>query len=297
MKTLFVINPTSGRLRRDGTIIQQVEKFSKEWREENDIAYTKSPKHATQLATQAVADGYHQIVAVGGDGTLNEIAHVLVGSDITLGIIPCGSGNGLARSLQIPLDISSALRLLAKDSCRIIDTGVANGIPFLNVMGLGFDAHISQLFNRLIKRGFGSYLKLGIRTYFKYRAEDYLIRSNGDGENVTAFLIAIANSPQYGNNASIAPTAELDDGLLDLVVVPPVGLPKTLILAGRLFTGTITGSKSIDHRQSESFEIETSRPTIFHADGEVFNCENVVRIDTRPKSLTVRSPNLALSSL
>ncbi len=184
-----------------------------------DVRYTRSAGHATLLAREAVEKGYYGILACGGDGTVNEVARGICGSDVAMGVIPLGSGNGLARHLGVPMTIPGAMKVIAEDRVLRADYATANDRPFFCTFGVGFDAEVTEKFNNRPGRGFNNYIRTVMEEYFKYKAETYTIIA--DGLNITerALLVAVCNASQYGNNAYIAPQASIKDGLLDITVI------------------------------------------------------------------------------
>jgi diacylglycerol kinase (ATP) len=228
-------------------------------------------------------------VAVGGDGTLNEVAQALVHHDAVLGLIPCGSGNGLGRHLGIPGPGRGAFRTLLHGQAREIDTGLANGLPFFNAMGIGFDAEISFRFNQLTRRGLAAYVRTALGTFFSSKSQPFVIR-NGSSLATRAFLITVANSDQYGNDAMIAPGASVDDGSLDLIAIESVDFFNALPLAVRLFTNTIDGSPSVRHLRGGHFVIERTAPGRLHTDGETHDTAADVEVTVLPRSLKIMAP-------
>ena len=292
MKTRFIFNPHSGRNRRNPWLVPAIRAFIAEHRLDADLVSTAAPGHATQLAREAVAGGCARIVAVGGDGTMNEVAQTLIGSPAALALVPCGSGNGLALHLGIPTAPRRALALLSDPRSRIaaIDTGIADGHPFCNVMGLGFDAEISHRFNRLARRGLPAYALTGYAAFRGHRAEHCVIHGAGRSEELPVFVITVANSDQYGNHALIAPGARVDDGLLDLVAVRPVGFLGALPLVARLFLGRLSDSAGVLRLCDRHFIIERPAPGFIHTDGETHPTGTRVEVTVRPLSLRVLVP-------
>ncbi|HEY9250313.1 MAG TPA: diacylglycerol kinase family protein, partial [Rariglobus sp.] len=228
-----------------------------------------------------------------GDGTLNEVAAGLVGTDAVFGLIPCGSGNGLGRHLGIPGPGKGAFRTLIEGRVRVIDTGEVNGIPFFNAMGLGFDAEIADRFNQLARRGLPSYVRTTIGTLFRYRPETCLIRNGVASLKTTAFLLTIANSDQYGNDCFIAPGATVDDGQLDLTVITRANAFNAAPLAARLFLKKIDGSGSVARLRGAHFTIERTAPGLIHTDGETHRAAATLEITVRPRSLRIMVPSIA----
>jgi YegS/Rv2252/BmrU family lipid kinase len=287
----FIFNPRSGHNARNPWLLEYTRGFIARHRLDAELVATERPRHATELASRAVDDGCRLVVAIGGDGTMNEVASALVGTEAALGLVPCGSGNGLGRHLGIPGPGKGAFRALLDGHTRMIDTGLAAGHPFFNAMGLGFDAEISARFNALGSRGLQAYASTTLRTLLGYRPQHYTVRTDGSLPLSTqAFLIAIANSDQYGNDCYIAPSARVDDGLLDLTLVRRLTFFNALPLAERLFTKRIDGSPSVIRLRSPRFVIERSAPGPIHTDGEVLDCGREVEVLVRPASLRVAVP-------
>lgn len=287
----FIFNPRSGHNARNPWLLERARAFVDEHRLDADVVATERPRHATELALHALDAGCRVVVAIGGDGTMNEVACALVGTDAALGLVPCGSGNGLGRHLGIPGPGKGAFRALLDGHTRRIDTGLADGHPFFNAMGLGFDAEISARFNALSTRGLPAYARTTLKALLGYRRDHYVIRADGGSALRTpAFLVAVANSDQYGNDCYIAPRARIDDGLLDLTLVRRLTCFNVLPLAERLFTQRIDGSPSVVRLRAARYLIERPAPGLLHTDGEVRECGPVVEVAVRPASLRIVIP-------
>jgi len=287
MKLLFVINPRSGRKRRTSAILGLLRDFVSRRRLEADFVTTDGPGHATEIARESIASGCLRIVAVGGDGTVNEVAQALIHTPASMGLVPCGSGNGLALHLGLPTTLSAALDLAAGTSGRVaaLDTGTANGLPFVNVMGMGLDADVSRRFNGLARRGLPAYARTAIAAFLNRRAQRCRITVGGHRETLDTILISVANSDQYGNNARIAPRARVDDGVLDLVAVAPTGILGGAALGARLFLGSIDSAQGVRRFRGTRFLIERPTAGIIHTDGETHETGAVVEVVARPRSL------------
>lgn len=290
VKTRFIFNPRSGHNARNPHLLERARGFIAEHHLDASVVLTEHPRHATTLARRAIDDGCGLIVAIGGDGTLNETAAALVGTHSALGLIPCGSGNGLGRHLGIPGPGRGAFRTLLTGRIRAIDTGLVNGHPFFNAMGVGFDADLSARFNRLQHRGLAAYASTTCRMMFGYRPEIYTIRNGTAHLNTRAFIVAVANSDQYGNDCFIAPGAEVDDGQLDLTVLNPATLLHALPLLPRLFSKSIGASRSVTRLRGDHFVIERAAPGLVHTDGETHETASALDITVRPRSLNVLVP-------
>jgi YegS/Rv2252/BmrU family lipid kinase len=273
-------------------MVPLIRDFISRQRLDAELAVTTGPGHATELARSAVAAGCARIVSVGGDGTMNEVAQALVHSPAALALVPCGSGNGLARHLGIPLSPLPALALAADVGARIavIDTGAANQRPFFNAMGLGFDAEIAHRFSQLTGRGLAGYVGTGFRAFFGRRNERCQLTTGDQHLTMDVLLLAVANSDQYGSGAIIAPGARVDDGLLDLVAVAPLGVARAAVLAVRLFRGTVDHDAGVRHLRGARFVIERPAPGLIHTDGECHAEAARVEVAVQPASLRVVTP-------
>lgn len=294
MKTRFIFNPTSGRNRKRPRLAGMLRSFITSRSLDAEVMTTEGPGHATELAREAALSGCQQVVAVGGDGTMNEVAQALLHTPAALALVPCGSGNGLALHLGLPTGLADALDLIARTGTagRIasLDTGTANGRPFFNAMGLGLDADVSRRFNTLAKRGLPAYARTALAAFRDLCTERVTISTAGDRDTLDILLVAVANSDQYGNNARIAPGARVDDGALDLIAVRPVGLFGAAALATRLFTGRFDQSPDVRRMRGERFLIERLKPGLIHTDGETHDTTATVEVVVRPRSLRVLVP-------
>jgi len=280
-------NPKSGNASRNARNRQAAERFFRERRIQADFVETAGPNHATALAAQAVNDGCPIIVAMGGDGTMNEVARAVTHSDAVLGLIPCGSGNGLGRHLGLQGSVLQSLHALVSGRVREIDTGTADQHPFFNVTGIGYDADLSVRFNSLTDRGFWPYLRTSINLWRKYRPSRYVIHEGQQTHEFTALMVAVANSDQYGYNCFIAPGAKVDDGLLNLTVVRPVGALGFTALAYRMRRGSTAKSPAITLLTSDRFTIERPQPGYLHTDGEVHEAPARIDVAVQPRSLRI----------
>lgn len=285
LKTRFIVNLRSGRATR---ALPAVERFAR--KRGAAVVLTERPQHASDLARRALAEGCELIVAVGGDGTMNEVASMLVHTGATLGLVPCGSGDGLGRHLRIHGPVARALHILEFGRPRVIDSGLADGRPFFTVAGVGFEAEIAQRFNQLQRRGFFRYVTTSAAVLRRWEPQDFTIRQDSRRERVQAFTVAVANSDQYGNDAIVAPGARVDDALIDLSVIPPVSLWNGLPLLFRLFHGTVHRARGASLRQGSQFAIERAQPGLLHTDGEVREAGCTVEFSVRPASLRVMCP-------
>ncbi|HEY1848810.1 MAG TPA: diacylglycerol kinase family protein [Opitutaceae bacterium] len=292
MRIRFIFNPKSGRPRKTGPLLPMLRSYVAARRVDGDIVCTEGPGHATEIARDAVAAGCPRIIAVGGDGTVNEVAQALIRSPAAMGLVPCGSGNGLALHLGLPRSLAGALDLAAGDSGRVaeVDTAAANGLPFVNAMGFGLDADVARRFNQLTSRGLPAYTRTALAAFFGRRTEKCEVTVGHSREVFEALLVAVANSDQYGNNARIAPNARVDDGILDLVAVGPVNLLSAIPLAARLFLGTFDKSPRVRRLKGARFLIERPAAGLIHTDGETHMAGACIEIVVRPRSLRLVVP-------
>jgi len=293
MKIRFILNPVSGRNSRTVRLLPLLRDFIRERSLDAELHVTEGPGHAVELARAAVQSGCQLVVAIGGDGTLNEVAQALIHTPAALALVPCGSGNGLALHLGIPLTPLAALELVTASSGRIaaIDTGSVNGRPFFNAMGLGLDADVSQRFNHLTTRGLPAYASTAFAAFNQRRSERCKITVGERCETLDILLIAIANSDQYGNHAFIAPGARVDDGQLDLIAIRPVNHLTAAVLGSRLFLGNIDQSPSILRLRGSRFIIERPAPGLVHTDGETHEAAALIEVCVHPQSLRIVVPS------
>ncbi len=285
-KALFIINPISGGKAKDG-IPGLIEKDIDTAVFDFSIAFTEGAEHAMQMATGAVRDQYDLVVAVGGDGTINEVASSLVNTAVTLGVIPCGSGNGLSRFLGIPMDVEKAIANLNTGRTEIIDTATANDQHFFNMAGFGFDAHIAEVFSKQKTRGFFTYAKSAFSEIINYKPSTYQFTVDGEKYERSAFMLSLANSSQYGNNAHVSPKASVQDGLLDVCVIKPFSIWRFPEMAMRMFTKTTDKSKFVEIIKGKHIRVSQLQPGPMHLDGEPFIITEDVEIKVVPRSLKI----------
>lgn len=283
---LFIINPISGGKEKKG-----FPDIAKRYLDSSifnaQYKFTTHARHAYELATEAVVNKIDVVVAVGGDGTINEVASALEGTECLMGIIPCGSGNGLARSLNIPLDNKKAVEALNKLDVEVIDTGVLDNWKFFNMSGVGFDAQISHKFAKMVSRGLKGYIKTTFKEIVNYKPQLYKINIDGKEIERSAFMISIANSSQYGNNAHISPQASLKDGLLDVCIVKPFPLYHFPVMGYHLFSRTSNKSRYIEIIKGRKIRIQTDKPNIVHIDGEPREISGEISVAIKPLSLSI----------
>jgi YegS/Rv2252/BmrU family lipid kinase len=259
-----------------------------------DLIETRAAGHARELAAEAVAAGCDLVLAAGGDGTANEVAWGLLHSRTALGLVPVGSGNGLARTLRIPLDPRAAVRVLKDGATRAMDVGLWNDRPFLNVAGAGLDAVVGEDFHANGKaggrRGVLTYVRLSLARAFGYEAETWTLTTDAGAFEGRALIVAFVNGRQYGGGAIVAPRARLDDGKLDIVVFED--MPRaTLIVGGpRLFLGTVDRFRYYRHLSAASGTLRATRPFIHHRDGEPEPEAETASVRLAPGALRILVP-------
>lgn len=285
-KILFVINPISGG-KSKYNFPDKIDKYLDKSKFDAECVFTEYNGHGSILAAEAIKNGIEILVAVGGDGTINEVATEVDGTDKLMGIIPFGSGNGLARSLGIPLKEVQAIKRINKLHISKIDTGTFNGRKFFNMAGIGFDAQISARFAENVKRGLRNYIKIAFSEVSNYRSQNYHLQIDGKEYEYKAFMISIANSSQYGNNAHISPFASLNDGLLDICILRPFPLYKFPALALRMFRRNTHKSNYLEIIQGSEIIIRREREAAVHLDGDPFNMGTELSIGINPKSLNI----------
>lgn len=288
-KAMLVINPVAGTRSKKG-----VEAYVKARLDEAQIALTTlettAGGDAARFAAQAAREGYEMVISAGGDGTVNEIAGALSHTDTALGILPLGSGNGLARSLNIPQDVGEAMKIISDGNLLRADRGLANGNPFYCTFGIGFDAAVSEKFARTKRRGKMTYIRNVIQEFLKYQSQPYAISIGGQVVTEQAFLVAVCNAPQYGNNAYIAPQAKLDDGLLDITVIHSGSPISTMLLGVDLLAGSLDKNTHIDTFRVSSATITRLEPGAAHIDGDPLTMGKAINIQCEPGVLKVYAP-------
>ncbi|WP_313262018.1 diacylglycerol kinase family lipid kinase [Sphingobacterium sp.] len=285
-RILFVINPVSGGKKKT-TFNKQVLEVLDLNRFDPTFKITNHANHAYELAKSAIDEQYDAVIAVGGDGTINEIGTALVGSDIPLGIVPEGSGNGLALYLGIPMNESAALRRINRFESVDIDCGKIGDRCFFNIAGIGFDASVSDRFASETFRGPVGYLRTIINVISKYKPKKYTLNIDGKVYEREAFMISVANSPQYGNNAYIAPNASINDGLLDVCIVHKFPLYTLPMMIFHLFNKTADQSEYVEIIPGKKICIEQEGKAPLHLDGEPMDLGNKIDIEVQGNALKI----------
>ncbi len=286
-KIIFVVNPISGTQNKQN-ILKLLPKHLDADKFEWAVVNTEYAGHAAKMAREAAHNGADIVVAIGGDGTVNEVARSLTHTQTALGIIPCGSGNGLARHLQIPMEPLGAIRILNECVVHEVDYGLINQIPFFCTCGVGFDAFVSSKFADSGKRGMLTYLENTLREGLKYKPDTYEIVVDEDKhQTYKAFLIACANASQYGNNVYIAPAASMSDGLMDVTIMEPFTMLEAPQIAIQLFTKTITNNSRIKTLRCKKLRINREIPGVIHFDGDPVITGKDIEVELIEKGLKV----------
>lgn len=286
-KVVFIVNPKAGVKKKIDVPQLIADNFSKEipseiliWKDKNDFE---------KIRERIFAGNFTIAVAVGGDGTVNEVAKTVNHTNVALGVIPFGSGNGLARSIGVPMNAIEAIKRIENGSIKTIDSGLINDKPFFCTSGMGFDAHIGSLFASSTKRGFWTYAKITIRELFGYKPIEYKITNNGSTFTRKAFLITFANAGQYGNDFFIAPQASMSDGLLHVAILRPFSLLIAPFLVAKIFRRKAHQSRYIETSTAAALTVSRPGPGAIHFDGEPGEAGAEVTVKIVPQSLKVIS--------
>ncbi|MBO1363226.1 YegS/Rv2252/BmrU family lipid kinase [Prevotella sp. A2931] len=300
-KIVFIMNPISGNSSKAG-IPELIENNIDKKQFDYQLKLTEYAGHASEIATQCKTGGIDIVVAIGGDGTVNEVAKAIINSDTALGVIPCGSGNGLARHLMLPMNIKRSIEVINQCVIHKLDYGIINQYPFFCTCGMGFDAFVSQKFAESGKRGPISYVENILREGLKYKPETYTIKSENGASQYKAFLISCANASQYGNNAYIAPQASMSDGLLDVVIMEPFDVLEAPQISIDMFNKTLDKSSKIKSFRCKKLHIRRDHPGVIHYDGDPVMTGQDITVELVEKGINIivnpnadkrlRKPNL-----
>jgi YegS/Rv2252/BmrU family lipid kinase len=286
---VFIINPKSGT-ERQKEIKQGIDTYLDKDAFSYEILNTEFIRHGTSLAKEAAKNGAYAVVAVGGDGSVNDVVQGLLGTNTLLAIIPKGSGNGMARTMNIPLDTNEAIKVISKGNTVSMDIGYANGRPFISNAGVAFDALISRKFAKCEKRGFMMYCWLVTKHMWLYKSWDWEINIDGKHFAEKAFMINVANGQQFGYNFKIAPMASFTDGLLDLIIIRR--FPKILggLIALRAMKGLITDSRYVQHFSGKEITVFHPSLRLMQTDGDAHACESSISFSIKPGAQRVIVP-------
>lgn len=285
-KLRFIINPKSG-IGRQKKIEDLIRSTFDSDRYFYEIIYTKEKNHAEELSREAAAQGFDTVVAVGGDGTINEVGRGLLFSNTAMGIIPTGSGNGLAHYLNIPLNLKKALIKITEFNKTTIDTATLNDKVFISIAGVGYDAHVADKFSKSTKRGFWSYFKIAFREYIYYNPKAFKIYVNGKTIRTKKFMLSFANSNQFGFNARISPNAIIDDGFLDLCLVRKPRIYYAIFIVPFFFAGMLHHTPFLNVIRAKEFKIIQQKRNMAHIDGDEIDLGRFLEVKIIPQSLKI----------
>ena len=292
MKVLCILNPVAGGGRAAPRVASAIQKICSDANIPYDIVNTKAAGEGERLAKQASQEGYTLVAAAGGDGTINEVATGLIGTDATLAIIPVGSGNGLARGLQVPLNPDDACKLIVRGRAKKIDVGQVCGRHFFATSGIGFDAHVGKVYNESPRhsRGLIPYFQIAVSEYFNYTPENVILRCNGKTFCYTPLILTVANTEQYGGGAIIAPGAIPDDGVFDVSVILQAPVFSIVNQLPKLFSGEIDTFSHFRVHKAASLTVTRSFPGPVHVDGESFMAGETLTYTLLHHGLSVQVP-------
>lgn len=289
MSYFFIINPAAGH--GAGKIAGIINSLLSNRAIRYEIAFTKRHAHASELSVRAVLAGFRTVVAAGGDGTVRETALPLVGKEQALGIIPCGSGNGLARNLHIPMDASKACEGLLQWGERKIDVALANGTPFFCTAGFGLDAEVARIFNkRKGRRGIFPYVFHSVCRFLGHKPWQARLKIPEREMFFKPLVLTVANGREYGGGAKIAPAALLDDAMLNVVVVEPVSVARGLGMVPSLFNGTLDSNAEVRTFACRDAEVFCGPEIPMHLDGDDAEHGGSVKFSVLPARLKVKAP-------
>lgn len=288
-KIMVVVNPIAGTISKSDLTERLCDSLSG-MGFELELRLTGKKGDATVFANEAVANKFLGVVAVGGDGTVNETANALCETDVALGIIPAGSGNGLARHLGISMDPMKAAQVIESRNIVASDYGTVNKRHFYCTFGVGFDAAVSHRFASQNRRGKMMYLKSAIDEYLHYKPQEYVISANGKVITERAFLVAICNASQYGNNAYIAPYADITDGLLDITIIHAGNALDIASVGIDLMSGSLPRNLMIDTFRTTAAVIARAEGGPAHIDGEPLSIDDTMYIQCHPGKLKIFTP-------
>lgn len=290
-KISFIVNPKAGITPKSKVVIELLAgNIFPSSRFITEVLFTERAGHATDLAKDAVTRGADIVVASGGDGTVNEVACAMVNTGIPMGILPAGSGNGLARCLGISMSYALALRTIIRGTTKLMDVAYVNDVLYTSIAGIGFDAQVAQKFSETYIRGMIAYLKITLNEFRSYKPRTYKITIDGVSMEKNALMIIFANSDQFGFNTRIAPHAKVDDGLLDICIFKKMPVGQLLNVGYHLFRGTPAKSGYAEYFTGQNITIENVVTPLMNIDGEPKTIESPVKISIKPQALRVIVP-------
>ncbi|NDV79464.1 diacylglycerol kinase family lipid kinase [Dysgonomonas sp. 511] len=289
-KVYVIINPVSGTSSKQN-LPHKIAEMLDARKFDVHIIITGYAGHGSEIASQAIEDKADYVIAVGGDGTVNEVARTLVGSEIALGIIPLGSGNGLARDLNISIDVKKALKIITEENIISIDYGKVNGRIFFCTCGMGFDAEVAAKVSGKKNRGSFMYLKNMLETFFKQEPQNYEITCPEGTIKDKAFVVTCANASQYGYNAHIAPHADIQDGKMNIAILKPLSILDVPQTSLQLFAKKIDENNKMIELLTNEVTIKREKPGAMHIDGDPVEMGEEIHVKIIPKGLKVLVPS------
>ncbi len=290
-KIVFIVNPKAGITPKSKVVIELLTgNIIPSSRFLPEVIFTQRAGHATEIAAEAIAGKADIIVASGGDGTVNEVARSLVNTEIPMGILPAGSGNGLARCLGIPMSFTSAIRTIINGRNKLIDVAYVNDMLFTSIAGIGFDAYVAQKFSKSVIRGMISYMQITLNEFGSYKPQIYTLSIDGVQMEKQALMIVVANSNQFGYNTKIAPLAKVDDGLLDICVVKKMPVNQLMAIGYHLVKGTLDKTRYFEYFRGKNITFHNVTDPLMNIDGEPITVKSPVNIRIKPLSLRVIIP-------
>lgn len=292
MRILIIANPSVGINRDKRAILEKISSIISGRKGTAEITYSMRPGMGRKYASMSAVEGYDAVYAAGGDGTVNDVAAGLVGSPVPLGIIPLGTGNGLARGFNIPREPERYIEVLMANKTTVIDAGRISSHYFFATAGIGFDAHIARDFDgkHVFGRSVLTYFLLGIKNYFFRRSENLTLVIDGNEVKRKVFFLTFANTPQYGSGAIIAPQADPASGKLIAVLLPKLNLFEALPAVRKLFDGTVNELKQIEFFEFKTLKIKRELSGYYHADGEAYKGQMTLNVSVVPASLKIIVP-------
>lgn len=290
-KIIFIVNPKAGITPKSKVVIELLAgNIVPSSRFIPEVVFTERAGHATEIAKDAIERGFDIVVASGGDGTVNEVACAMVNTGIPMGILPAGSGNGLARCLGISMSYALALRTIIRGNTKLMDVATVNDMLYTSIAGIGFDAHVAQKFSEKFIRGMISYMQIILQEFSAYKPQTYKLTIDGVSMEKHALMIIFANSNQFGFNTRIAPDAKVDDGLLDICVFKKMPVSQLLNVGYHMMRGTPAKSGYAEYFKGKEITIENIADSLMNIDGEPKLIDTPINISIKPLALRVIVP-------
>ncbi len=290
-KIVFIVNPKAGITPKSKVVIELLAgNLIPSSRFIPEVVFTERAGHATEIARDALNLGADIVVASGGDGTVNEVARAMVNTGVPMGILPAGSGNGLARCLGISINYALALRTIIRGNTKLMDVATVNDMLFTSIAGIGFDAHVAQKFSETYIRGMIAYMQITLKEFSSYKPQTYHLTIDGISMEKHALMIVFANSDQFGFNTRIAPDAKVDDGFLDICVIKKMPASQLINFGYHMMTGTPAKSGYAEYFRGKEITVSTAASPLMNIDGEPKIMESPVKISIKPLALCVIVP-------